>query len=36
MEHMSIYEFMERFPTEESAAKYFERQFWNGKPVCPH
>ena len=36
MEHLSIYEFMEQFPTEEAAADFFEEQRWEGKPICPH
>ena len=36
MDHLSIYEFMEQFPTEEAAATFFEEQRWEGKPICPH
>ena len=33
--HMSIPEFYERFPTEESCAEFIERERWGGSPVCP-
>ncbi len=35
-ETMSLYEFMQRFPNEESAVEFFESRRWNGKPYCPH
>lgn len=33
---LSLYEFFQMFPDEESARKYFELKRWNGKIVCPH
>jgi len=32
---LSIYDLMKKFPNEESARLYFEKQLWNGKPTCP-
>ena len=33
--YMSIPEFHERFPTEESCADFIERERWGDSPVCP-
>lgn len=33
---ISLYQFFERFPNEESARLYFEEKRWTGKTVCPH
>jgi len=35
-ENISLYEFFQKFPNEESSRVYFESQRWNGKTVCPH
>lgn len=35
-ETISIYQFFERFPTEETARVYFENQRWNGDVICPY
>jgi transposase-like protein len=32
---ISVFQFMEIFPTEASARIWFENHRWNGKPVCP-
>ena len=32
---ISVYEFMKKFPNEESARLYLEKKRWNGNPVCP-
>ena len=32
---MSVWQFMKRFPTEDSARKYLEIKIWDGKPTCP-
>ncbi|OYX96291.1 MAG: IS1595 family transposase, partial [Novosphingobium sp. 35-62-5] len=33
---VSLYQFFERFPNEEAARQYFERNRWNGEVSCPH
>jgi len=33
---LSVYEFMDRFPTSSSARKYLEQVRWNGHPTCIH
>ena len=33
---MSLYQFFQRFPGEEAARAYFERNRWNGEVFCPH
>lgn len=35
-ETVSLYQFFERFPNEEAARLYFERNRWNGEVTCPH
>lgn len=35
-ETVSLYQFFERFPNEEAARIYFERNRWNGEVSCPH
>ncbi len=35
-ETVSLYEFFQRFPNEESARLYFENNRWNGKTYCAH
>lgn len=35
-ETISLYQFFQRFPDEEAARKYFERNRWNGEVHCPH
>ncbi|MFH1487209.1 MAG: IS1595 family transposase [Chloroflexota bacterium] len=35
-ETMSLYEFLQKFPDEESASAFFEQRRWNGEPYCPH
>jgi len=35
-ETISLYQFFEKFPNEESARLYFEEKRWAGQPVCPH
>ncbi len=35
-ETVSLFQFFQRFPDEEAAREYFERNRWNGKTVCPH
>jgi len=35
-EPISLYEFLKKFPSEESAVEFFENRRWNGKPYCPH
>lgn len=35
-ETVSLYQFFQRFPNEEAAREYFERNRWNGEVVCPH
>lgn len=35
-ETISLYQFFQRFPNEESARQYFERNRWNGEAHCPH
>lgn len=35
-ETVSLYQFFERFPNEEAARLYFERNRWGGEPVCGH
>jgi len=35
-ETVSLYEFFQRFPDEEAARLYFERNRWAGEVVCPH
>ena len=33
---LSVFAFMQMFPTELSAIQYIEKWLWNGKPICPH
>ena len=33
---VSTYEFLKKFPDNESARKYLEQRRWSGNPVCPH
>lgn len=33
---ISLYEFFQKFPNEESARKFFETRRWNGDIECPH
>ena len=33
---LSVYNFMKRFPNEESGISFFEFQIWGKTPVCPH
>ncbi len=35
-ETMSMYEFFQRFPSEQSAVSFFENRRWSDKPYCPH
>lgn len=35
-ETVSLYQFFQRFPNEESARTYFERNRWAGEVSCPH
>jgi len=35
-ETVSLYQFFERFPNEEAARIYFERNRWGDEPVCGH
>ena len=35
-ETVSLYEFFQRFPNEEAARLYFERNRWGGEVSCPH
>ncbi|OYX49119.1 MAG: IS1595 family transposase [Sphingomonas sp. 32-66-10] len=35
-ETVSLYQFFQRFPNEEAAREYFERNRWNGEVSCPH
>lgn len=35
-ETISLYQLFERFPNEEAAREYFERNRWNGEVSCPH
>ena len=35
-ETVSLYQFFERFPGEEAARAYFERNRWAGEVSCPH
>ena len=35
-ETVSLYQFFERFPTEDAARQYFERNRWAGEVSCPH
>lgn len=35
-ETVSLYQFFQRFPNEESARIYFERNRWAGEVACPH
>lgn len=32
---ISIFQLMEKFPSEVEAKRYLEKKRWNGKPVCP-
>jgi len=36
MEILSLYQFMQKFPSEESARSFFEEKRWHGKTNCPH
>lgn len=33
---ISVYEFLQRIPDEDSARSYLEQLRWRGKPQCPH
>ncbi len=33
---ISVFQFMNNFPTEESVRKHIEKILWNGKHVCPY
>lgn len=33
---ISVFELMEKFPSEVEAKRYLEKKRWDGKPVCPH
>lgn len=33
---ISVFELMEKFPSEVEAKRYLEQKRWDGKPVCPH
>lgn len=33
---ISTYQFLKRFPDNETAWVYLEQKRWNGKPICPH
>uniref|UniRef100_UPI0031FBD491 transposase n=1 Tax=Parafrigoribacterium mesophilum TaxID=433646 RepID=UPI0031FBD491 len=35
-ETVSLYQFFQRFPDEEAARQYFERNRWSGEVSCPH
>lgn len=35
-EVISLYQFFEKFPNEESARQYFETKRWAGTTICPH
>lgn len=35
-ETMSLYDFLGKFPNEESAVAFFEERRWGGEPYCPH
>lgn len=35
-ETVSLYQFFQRFPNEEAARQYFERNRWAGEVSCPH
>ena len=35
-ETISLYEFFQKFPKEESARLYFENKRWSGETICPH
>jgi len=35
-ETVSLYQFFQRFPDEEAAREYFERNRWAGEVSCPH
>lgn len=35
-ETVSLYQFFQRFPDEEAARQYFERNRWAGEVACPH
>ncbi|MFL0671612.1 MAG: IS1595 family transposase [Erythrobacter sp.] len=35
-ETISLYQFFQRFPNEEAARQYFERNRWSGEAHCPH
>lgn len=35
-ETVSLFQFFQRFPDEEAARKYFERNRWAGEVTCPH
>ena len=35
-ETLSLFQFFERFPSEEASRLYFEDQRWGGKPTCGH
>lgn len=35
-ETISLYQFFEQFPDEESARKYFEQECWPDGIICPH
>ncbi|MFA7585557.1 MAG: IS1595 family transposase [Novosphingobium sp.] len=35
-ETVSLYQFFQRFPDEEAARQYFERNRWAGEVSCPH
>ena len=35
-ESVSLYQFFQRFPDEEAARQYFERNRWGGEVACPH
>ena len=32
---ISVFEFMQMFPNEEEAIKWFQEKRWGGSPVCP-
>ena len=36
VETVSLYEFFQEFPNEESARLHFEKQRWNNEAFCPH
>ena len=33
---LSVYQFMEQFPTEKSAEQYIADRKWHGNRTCPH